>query len=159
MKEITITIPRSDINFDVDAATHIFANVTEISALQRADTLESDTDDAAALAVVSRFADRRVAEMKRQLARFINPAEKTSDIATISTAATYEITLYVEDAFLEELTTSVAAEMEAYISTGVICDWYNTVGDAQSQNYAAQLPVILNRLTSLIVARKIPSRS
>ena len=159
MKEITITIPRSDINFDVDAATHIFANVTEISALQRADTLESDTDDAAALAVVSRFADRRVAEMKRQLARFINPAEKASDIATISTAATYEITLYVENAFLEELTTSVAAEMEAYISTGVICDWYNTVGDAQSQNYAAQLPVILNRLTSLIVARKIPSRS
>lgn len=159
MKDITITIPKKDIYFDVDSATHAFAKVTEGTSLHRADNLESDTDDETAKSMVVRFADRRYAELKRLLSRFMKTGTGTTSTVGITTATTYVYTLNLEDAFQEELTADVGQEMESYIANGVICDWYATLGDAQTQAYAAMLPVILNRIIGLIVSRKMPQRS
>ena len=163
MKTITVTIPKSEIFFDVDAATHVFATASESSAgLKRADALESDTGDAMRQSMLTRYVDRRAAELSERLATFMytagTVAEDTTN-AVLGTDSSYQFKIQVEEAFLNELKTPLANAMESYIAHGVIADWYTDAGDGHAASYLQLLPGDLNLITHYIVDRKIPRRS
>ena len=158
MKNIVITIPKKDIYFDVDAATHVFAKATESANQQRADAMESDTGDTFTQNIITRFADRRVAELRDRLSHFIGTTTRSSHTVVISTGANYEFTFNVEEGFQEELVTALADDMESYIANGVIADWFTSAGDAQGPVYAQMLPVDLSNVLTYFVKRKFPTR-
>lgn len=161
MKTRTVTIPKKDIFFDVDAATHVFSRATEAAGLRRADALESDTGDTMARHMLSRYADRRVGELEGDLSRFLTTPETpvTGAVVAIGTAASYEISLTVEDAFQDELLSPLATAMESYIAHGVTADWYAAAGDAQSSAFLQMMPADLLRIKEHLVKRKFPVRA
>lgn len=161
MKTRTVTIPKKDIFFDVDSATHVFSRATEASGLRRADALESDTGDTMAQLMVTRYADRRVGELEGSLARFLTTplTPVTSAAVAIGTATSYVISLTVEDAFQDELLGPLATAMESYIAHGVTADWYAAAGDAQSGAYLQMLPQDMARIQEHLVKRKFPTRA
>lgn len=158
MKTRTITIPKKDIYFDVDAATHVFAKASEASGQQRADALESDTGDDFSKNLITRFADRRVAELRDRLSHFITTTTAADHTVAISSGTGYEFSFSVEDAFQDELLASLADDMEAYIANGVISDWFLSAGDPQGPVYAQLLPLDLSRVLTYFVKRKFPAR-
>ena len=161
MKTRTITIAKKDIFFDVDAATHVFARATEGSNLHRADALESDTGDAMAESLLTRYSDRRAAELSERLSHFLTTpvSPVTEAAAALGTATGYTFTLYVEDAFQDELMTPLASAMEKYVAHGVIADWFRDAGDAQAAAYAQMLPGDLAEAQEHLVKRKLPRRT
>lgn len=162
MKTRTVTISKNNIFFDVDAATHIFSKVNDGKDLRRFDALESDTTDSFNRLVVTRFADRRAAELRDRLSRFLSAPESevTSATASINTGATgYQYSFSVESEFQDELMASIAQDIESYIANGVIGDWYATAGDAMANSYLQTLPVISSRILDNFVKRKFPTRS
>ena len=162
MKTITITIPKSEIFFDVDAATHVFATASEAQAgPKRSDALESDTGDVMRQSMLTRYADRRAAELSERLATFMDathPQNNESASGVLGTNESYQFALKVEDAFIKELMTPLARSMESYIAHGVIADWYTDAGDGHAASYLQILPGDLSLVMHYIVARKIPSR-
>ena len=162
MKTITITIPKSEIFFDVDAATHVFATASEAQAgAKRSDALESDTGDTLRESMLTRYADRRAAELGESLATFTDSEGSTSDedeTAVLGTDAAYEFALKVENAFINEMTGMLAHSMESYIAHGVIADWYTDAGDAHAASYLQLLPSDLSLVKHYLVDRKFPSR-
>lgn len=158
MKVRTITIPKSEILFDVDAVTHVFTRTTESANLRRADALESDTGDDLNHDIIVRFADRRVAELEERLSHFLATTTATSHSVEISEATSYEFSFYVEDGFEDTQLKPLAEDLESYIAKGVTSDWYMANGDAQGATFAQMLPVILNRILLHIVERKFPTR-
>lgn len=161
MKERTITISKNDILFDVDAATHIFAKVNDGKDIRRFDALEADSEDAFNLNVISRHAQRRAAELKERLSRFLKtPASAvTFATATIDTVGGYSFAFYVEDGFQDELMDPLAKDIESYIANGAIADWYADAGDAMAASYLQKIAPIPNRIVSYLVKRKFPTRS
>ena len=160
MKDRTITIPKKDIFFDVDAVTHIYARATEANGLRRADALESDSEDTFAERHLTSRADKRVGELEERLSRFLaSPASPVaSATVAIGTATSYVFTLHVEDAFQDELLEPLAKAMEQYIAHGVTSDWFTAAGDAQGGVYAQMLPGDLARIQEYLVKRKFPAR-
>ena len=147
----------------MDAATHVFATASESSAgLKRSDALESDSGDALSQSMLTRYVDRRAAELSERLATFMNathPNANATASAVLGTGSGYEFSLSVEDAFISELITPLANSMESYIAHGVIADWYTDAGDGHAASYLQLLPGDLNLITHYIVKRKIPRRS
>lgn len=159
MKSRTITIPKKDIFFDVDAVTHIYAKANEASGLHHADAVESDSGDTFASLNLTRFSDQRVAELQERISRFLNAETKTAATVAIGSATSYTISLYVEAGFQDELLEPLASAMEKYIAHGVIADWFTAAGDAQGGVYAQMLPSDLARIHEYLVKRKFPARS
>ena len=161
MKTRTATIYVSDILFDVNAATHLFASVNDSKDFRRFDALESDAEDATNLAMLSRFAEGRVAELKRLLSRFLTSASTTASAnSQLSLSSTsFAFSFYVEDGFQDELLSPIAKEIESFIATGVIADWYNSAGEAIGKSYEQKLPPIYAGIISHFVKRKFPTRS
>lgn len=159
MKTRTITILKKDIFFDVDAATHVFAKATETENLRRADALESDTLDPLRVSMVTRYADRHVAELKERLSRFLTSETQTAHSATISTNTSYIFSLYVEDAFQDEVLEALGSAMEQYVADGCIADWYKDVGDAQSTAYQQYQQARITSILGYLVKRKFPART
>jgi len=161
MKERTVTISKNNIMFDVNAATHIFAKVNDGKDPRRFDALEADSEETFNYNVLARHADRRSAELKEMLSRFLKSATSavTSATANISSATGYEFVFNVEDAFQDELMEPLARDIEAYIANGVIADWYADAGDAMAASYQQALAPLPNRIVSYLVKRKFPTRS
>jgi len=161
MKTRTVTISKTDIFFDVNAATHIFAKVNDAKDPRRFDALEADTADTFNNSVVTRLADRRSAELRERLSRFLKTpsSEVTTSSAGISSATGYEFVFYVEDEFQDELMAPLAAAIQSYIANGVIADWYSEAGDALAASYLQAIGPIPNRIVSYLVERKFPTRS
>ena len=161
MKERTVTISKSNIFFDVNAATHIFASVNDGKDPRRFDALEADSEDTFNADVIIRHADRRAAELKDRLSRFLKSATSavTSATANISSATGYEFVFNVEDGFQDELMVPLAAAIESYIADGAIADWYADAGDAMAASYLQKIAPIPNRIVSYLVERKFPTRS
>lgn len=162
MKTITITIPKSEIFFDVDAATHVFATASEAQAgPKRSDALEADSADAMRQSMLTRYTDRRAAELAERLATFMNathPQGNETEKGVLGSSESYQFSLTVEDAFIKELMKPLANSMESYIAHGVIADWYTDAGDGHAASYLQILPSDLSLVMHYIVARKIPSR-
>ena len=158
MKTRTVTIPKKDIYFDVDAATHIFSQAAEPAGQQRADALESDTGDEFRKNIITRFADRRVAELRDRLSHFITTTTSASHAVAISAGASYDFSFNVEDAFQDEVLGALADDMESYVANGVISDWFVSAGDPQGAVYAQLLPLDLSRVLTYFVKRKFPTR-
>ena len=160
MKTRTITIAKSEIFFDVEAATHVFARAAETSNLRRADAVESDTGESTIEKMLTRYADRRVGELKERLSRFLSTPETavTGSQVAISSATSYGFSLYVEDGFQDELLEPLADALESYIAHGVAADWYGAVGDAQANFFSQQLPRDYEHAVQYIVKRKFPTR-
>lgn len=159
MKTRTITLHKSEIFFDIDAVTHIFSRASEGNGLQRADALEADTLDPTNKAMVTRFADRHVAELKEKLSRFLTTETKTATAPVITTATSYAFSLYVEDAFQDEALDPLGFAMEQYIAEGCIADWYRAAGDPQAASYQQYQGVSLQTALGYLVKRKFPSRT
>lgn len=161
MKTRTVTISKTDIFFDVNAATHIFAKVNDAKDPRRFDALESDTGDTFNSSVVTRLADRRVSELKESLSRFLKAPDSAVSSATagISTATGYEFAFLVEDGFQDELMDPLAKAVLEYIANGTTADWYAEAGDAMAASYQQKLEPALNRIVSYLVKRKFPTRS
>ena len=161
MKDLTITIPKSEVYFDVDAVTHVFAKATEGAGLQRADAVEADTGDDFSKSIVTRFADHRATELIDRLGQFIKATAGTSSVTAsgvLSSDENYSFTFNVENAFIDELKDALADSMESYIANGTIADWYKAAGDAHWQAYEQMLAVDLSSAFSFIVKRKFPTR-
>ena len=158
MKTRTITIPKKDVLFDVDSVTHLFARANEAQDLRRADAIGSDSEELFDVQVITRFTDRRAAELRDLMSKFLVSETSSSHTVSISTEENYVFTLQVEDAFQDELLASLGDEMESYIATGAEADWYMSVGSQQGTVYANMLPSKLNTIVSYIVNRKIPAR-
>lgn len=161
MKERTVTISKNNIFFDVNAATHIFAKVNDAKDFRRFDALEADTEETFIANVVTRHADRRAAELKERLSRFLkSPSSAVSSAtANISSANGYEFVFSVEDGFQDELMDPLARDIEAYIANGTIADWYAGAGDAMAATYQQAIAPLPNRIVSYLVERKFPTRS
>jgi len=161
MKERTVTIPKNDIYFDVNAETHIFAKVNDGKDLRRFDALEADSEDTFNVDVITRHADQRAAELKESLSRFLKtPTSAVSSFtANISTTTGYSFAFSVEDGFQDELMEPLTREIEAYIAKGTIADWYAGAGDAMAASYQQALAPIKDRIVSYLVKRKFPTRS
>ena len=161
MKSRTATIPVTDILFDVNAATHLFASVNDAKDFRRFDALESDSEDTTNLALLLSFANMREAELKRLLSRFLASAGTTTSATTalnLSITA-YSFSFYVEDGFQDELLAPLTNEIKAFIVNGVIADWYNAAGEAIGKSYEQKLPPIYAGIISHFVKRKFPTRS
>ena len=159
MKTRTITIPKKDIFFDVDAATHIYAKMNEAANLRRSDAVESDTGDLFSEHVLTRFADRRAGELGERLARFLSITTDTEHTVVLSSATSYTFSLYVEDAFEDELLIPLADAMEGYIAHGATADWFMAAGDAQGSAYLQMTASDIARILEYLVKRKFPARS
>jgi len=161
MKTRTVTISKTDIFFDVNAATHIFAKVNDGKDPRRFDALESDTGDTFNNSVVTRLADRRAAELRERLARFLKAPSSAVSSATagMSSATGYEFVFQVEDGFQDELMEPLAHAMEEYMANGAIAAWYAEAGDAMAASYQQTLEPTLARVLSYLVERKFPTRS
>lgn len=157
MKTRNITIPKKDIYFDVDSVTHISSRARG-AVDGRTDAIESDTGDDFSKNVVTRYADLRVAELKGHISRFIASETDTDHQVAISGETSYTITLSVENSFQDELLAPLANDMESYIATGVIADWFLALGDAQGPVYSQKLPLILDGIKESLVKRKFPRR-
>lgn len=160
MKTFSISIAKSRIFFDVDALTHNYARATQGQSLQRADAVESDTGDTTNESLVTRFAERRAAELEGLLSRFLTTVtlENNNTESPGRTGDSFTYNFYVEDAFQSELLESLADSMQAYISYGAAADWYMSVGDAQGAVYTQLLPAKQQEIISILVKRKFPSR-
>ena len=158
MKTRTINIPRKDVLFDVDSVTHLYARANEAQDLRRADAIGSDSEEIFDEKVITRFADRRAAELRELMSKFLVTETGSSHTVSISSEDNYTFALTVEDAFQDELLTALANEMESYIATGAEADWLVSVGSPQGSQYAQMLPSKLNTIVSYIVKRKIPTR-
>ena len=161
MKTRTVTIYLSDILFDVNAATHLFASVNDAKDFRRFDALESDAEDATNLAMIIRFANGREAELKRLMSRFLSSASTTasSDSQMSLSTASYSFSFHVEDGFQDELMAPLASEIESFIANGVLSDWYSEAGESLAASYEKKLPPIYAGIISHFVKRKFPTRS
>ena len=161
MKTRTATVYISDILFDVNAATHLFASVNDAKDFRRFDALESDSEDATNLAMITSFMEGRLAELKRLLSRFLTSASTTASAnSQLSLSATsVALSFYVEDGFQDELLAPLAQKLKLYLSTGVTADWYRAAGDAMSAAYEKELQPVLADIISLLVKRKFPTRT
>jgi len=159
MKERTINIHKSDILFDVDAVTHVFADVNAAANIKASDASESDSGDTSNAALLTSFADARAAQLKERLGRFLKVGTETTTANAANTTGTeYTFSLYVENGFLDVLMGDLAHEMRAYISNGVIADWYAATGSQQSAVYAGMLAPSYSRIVEYIVKRTFPGR-
>jgi hypothetical protein len=158
MKTRTITIPKKDVFFDVDAATHVFS-VASGQNPQRSDALESDTLDPTNLSMITRYADRAVAKLREAISRFLTSETATAAEVALSSATDYEFSLSVEDAFQDELLAPLALAMESYVAHCAIADWYRAAGDAQAAAYVQATDGDVIRIKNYLVNRKFPARS
>ena len=164
MKERTITIAKKDILFDVDAITHIFARANEKGNYEAADALSADSQEVFYSNVITRFADRRVSELKDLLSRFLKPdtsipISQTDPQGAALSEGSYSFVFLVEDRFQDELLAPLAHRLESYISNGAISDWFYSVGNSQGPAYGQQLVPMLNEIMTYLTKRKFPSRT
>lgn len=159
MKTRTVTIPKKDVLFDVDAVTHIFARANEGDDVRHGDALSADTLETFGANVITRYADRRAAELSDLLARFLTPATSTATSVAISSATSYVYSFLVEDRFQDELLEALGNDMESYIATGAAADWFYATGNSQGPAYAQMLVPKLNEIMSMLVKRKFPART
>lgn len=158
MKTRPITIPKNDVLFDVDAVTHLFSRAKDTQDVRHSDAIGSDTEEVFDSKIITRFADRRAAELRDIVAKFLVSETSSSATAAISTEDSYVFNFTVEDAFQDELLASLANEVESYIATGATADWFFSVGDQAGNVHAQALPAKVNTIMSYLVSRKIPAR-
>lgn len=156
-KSRTITIKKKDIFFDIDSLSLSFSEVSGGDGIARADAIAAETDTTAGTRKYTRLADRRAADIRSVLRRFITTTTASSVNDQISTSDyTYALTLdnEFEDAMLQPLT----AEIHDYIIKGALADWYDEIGlKAQHDTLAAEAESAVARIKELLYHRPIPA--
>lgn len=156
-KSRTITIKKKDIFFDIDSLSLSFSEVSGGDGIARADAIATETDTTAGTRKHKRLADRRAADIRTLLRRFITTTTSSSANDQLSTSDyTYALTLdsEFEDAMLEPLT----AEIHDYIVKGALADWYDGIGlKNQHDTLDAEAETAKARIKELIYYRPVPS--
>ena len=156
-KSRTITIKKKDIFFDIDSLSLSFSEVSGGDGIARADAIATETDTTAGTRKHKRLTDRRAADIRTLLRRFITTTTSSSANDQLSTSDyTYALTLdsEFEDSMLEPLT----AEIHDYIVKGALADWYDEIGlKAQHDTLDAEAETAKARIKELIYYRPVPS--
>ena len=156
-KSRTITIKKKDIFIDIDSLSLSFSEVSGGEGAARADAIATETDTTAGTRKYTRLADRRAADVRSALRRFIATATSSSADDLLSTSDyAYALTLdsEFEDAMLEPLT----AEIHDYIMKGALADWFDGIGlKAQHDSLDAEAETAMTRIKEIIYYRPVPS--
>ena len=118
--------------------------------------MESDTGDANSLALLGRFLDRRMSELKTLLLRFL----QSSTIASISDASPeggYNFSLvFPEDADGASIN-NLPSLMHDYLVKGALSDWYKGLGlSALSEQLLVEAASDLQNIRTNIYYRPMP---
>ena len=153
---ISVSITKSELLRDIDRTTHAYAKAIDSQDMKKADAVESDTGDANSLALLGRFLDRRMSELKTLLLRFLQRSSINS-ISDASPEGGYNFSLvFPEDADGASIN-NLPALMHDYLVKGALSDWYKSLGlSALSEQLLVEAASDFQNIRTNIYYRPMP---
>ena len=156
-KSRTITIKKKDIFFDIDSLSLSFSEVSGGDGIARADAIATETDTTAGTRKYTRLADRRAADIRTLLRRFITTTTASTVNDQIS-SSDYAYALTLDSEFEDSMLQPLTAEIHDYIVKGALADWYDEIGlKAQHDTLATEAESAVARIKELLYHRPIPA--
>ena len=156
-KSRTITIKKDDIFFDIDSLSLSFSEVSGGDGIARADAIAAETGTTAGTRKYTRLADRRAADIRTLLRRFLPTTSATTANDQLSTSD-YAFALTLDSEFEDAMMAPLTAEIHDYIMKGALADWYDGIGlKAQHDTLDAEAETAKERIKELIYYRPVPS--
>ena len=159
MKTRTITIKKKDVLFDIDAFTLAYANANIVDDAVRANAVSSETNTTAGTRTFTRLADRRAAEIRTVMDRYISHSTATTSNDMLSTSD-YSFSLSIDDDFEDSLLNPLTTLMHDYIVKGAIADWFGEIGvRGQQEALENEAKLLVPQMKELIYYRPVPQFS
>jgi hypothetical protein len=156
-KSRTITIKKDDIFFDIDSLSLSFSEVSGGDGIARADAIAAETGTTAGTRKYTRLADRRAADIRTLLRRFLTTTSASTANDQLSTSD-YAFALTLDSEFEDAMMAPLTAEIHDYIMKGALADWYDEIGlKAQHDTLDAEAETAKARIKELIFYRPAPS--
>lgn len=156
-KSRTITIKKDDIFFDIDSLSLSFSEVSGGDGIARADAIAAETGTTAGTRKYTRLADRRAADIRTLLRRFLTTTSASTANDQLSTSD-YAFALTLDSEFEDAMMAPLTAEIHDYIMKGALADWYDGIGlKAQHDTLDAEAEAAKARIKELIYYRPAPS--
>ena len=156
-KSRTITIKKDDIFFDIDSLSLSFSEVSGGDGIARADAIAAETGTTAGTRKYTRLADRRAADIRTLLRRFLTTTSASTANDQLSTSD-YAFALTLDSEFEDAMMAPLTAEIHDYIMKGALADWYDEIGlKAQHDTLDAEAETAKARIKELIYYRPAPS--
>ena len=156
-KSRTITIKKKDIFFDIDSLSLSFSEVSGGDGIARADAIATETDTTAGTRKYTRLADRRAADIRTLIRRFITTTTASTVNDQIS-SSDYAYALTLDSEFEDSMLQPLTAEIHDYIVKGALADWYDEIGlKAQHDTLATEAESAVARIKELLYHRPIPA--
>lgn len=158
MKDITITLKKDEILYDIENTTYLVGNsrstgdnFEQVSNMQNSGEGEDRN-------FVLRSVETAFAEVKRILSRYINEDMAAANNDLMLATGDFVLSLNVVDVFNESATESLKGAAHEYIISSALMDWFANVKPDEMTIYQTRKQEASVNLLASLYRKKAPSR-
>lgn len=158
MKDITITLKKDEILYDVENTAYLVGNsratgdnYEQVSNIQNSGE-EGDRN------FILRAIDTAFNEVKKNLSRYIDETKATDNNDLIDAENSFILNLKVVDMFNEASTESLKSSTHDYITSAALRDWFGNVKPDEMPIYEARVIKAHDNMLSALYRKKAPKR-
>ena len=158
MKDITITLKKDEILYDIENTTYLVGNsrstgdnFEQVSNMQNSGEGEDRN-------FVLRSIETAYAEVKRILSRYINEDMAATNNELMLATGDFVLSLNVVDVFNESATESLKGAAHEYIIASALMDWFANVKPDEMTIYQTRKQEASVNLLASLYRKKAPSR-
>lgn len=158
MKDITITLKKNEILYDIENTTYLVGNsrstgenFEQVSNMQNSGEGEDRN-------FVLRSIETAYAEVKRILSRYINEDMAAANNALMLATGDFVLSLNVVDVFNESATESLKGAAHEYIIASALMDWFANVKPDEMTIYQTRKQEAAVNLLASLYRKKAPTR-
>jgi len=155
-KQHTITIKKAELFFDIDKLSLELSEVSGGDNVRRADRIAFDTTTANGERTATRLCDKRMADIRQLLEKFIDTTTASTSNDQLTTGD-YTLAIRITTEAEDNIFRPITDLFHDYIVNGALADWYAEVGvgvNAEALN--AKCTTDLARIRELIYFRPMP---
>ena len=158
MKDVTITLKKDEILYDIENTTYLVGNsrstgenFEQVSNMQNSGEGEDRN-------FVLRSIETAYAEVKRILSRYINEDMAAANNELMLATGDFVLSLNVVDVFNESATESLKGAAHEYIISSALMDWFANVKPDEMTIYQTRKQEASVNLLASLYRKKAPSR-
>ena len=158
MKDVTITLKKDEILYDIENTTYLVGNsrstgdnFEQVSNMQNSGEGEDRS-------FVLRSIETAYAEVKRILSRYINEDMAAANNELMLATGDFVLSLNVVDVFNESATESLKSAAHEYIISSALMDWFANVKPDEMTIYQTRKQEAAVNLLASLYRKKAPSR-
>ena len=158
MKDITITLKKDEILYDIENTSYLVGNsrstgnnFEQVSNIQNSGEGEDRN-------FILRSVENAFNEAKRNLSRYVDETKTASDNALMVESGDFILTLNVVDMFNEASTDTLKSSVHEFITSSALMDWFANVKPDEMVVYQNRKTEANLSMLSSLYRKKAPAR-